>query len=559
MTKPTHSAPNIAEYLTRMAADRPHQVAIFVPAGRDGLGRQAHTHLSYAQLERESNAIAAGLAAYGIGRGVRTVLMVRPSLELFILMFALFKAGAVPVLVDPGIDRRALSTCLAQAQPEAFVGIPLAHLGRVLFGWARGSIRRKVWVGKGRFAGGIGYPALRALGEKQLAGKPGGAVAVDPDDPAAILFTSGSTGIPKGVVYRHRHFVAQVDLLRAAFDIRPGEIDLPTFPPFALFDPALGMTTVIPDMDPTRPALADPVRLIRTIEDFGISNLFGSPALVDTLSRYGAVRGIKLPTMKRVISAGAPVPLPVIERMLKMLPEDGKLWTPYGATECLPVAVVESRELAAVAKGHTEHGAGTLVDRVVAPNRVRIIAPDDQPHAEWAQVRELAAGQIGEITVAGPTATDLYYGLPEQTARAKVRDGDAIVHRMGDMGYFDEQGRLWFCGRKSQRVVTPNGTLYTEQVEPIINGHPQVFRSALVGIGPAGAQTPVMVLELEPDIPGSEHPRIFAELRELATRHPLTEQLSEFRVYPKAFPVDIRHNAKIGREKLAVWAQEQVQ
>ena len=320
MTKPTHSAPNIAEYLTRMAADRPHQVAIFVPAGRDGLGRQAHTHLSYAQLERESNAIAAGLAAYGIGRGVRTVLMVRPSLELFILMFALFKAGAVPVLVDPGIDRRALSTCLAQAQPEAFVGIPLAHLGRVLFGWARGSIRRKVWVGKGRFAGGIGYPALRALGEKQLAGKPGGAVAVDPDDPAAILFTSGSTGIPKGVVYRHRHFVAQVDLLRAAFDIRPGEIDLPTFPPFALFDPALGMTTVIPDMDPTRPALADPVRLIRTIEDFGISNLFGSPALVDTLSRYGAVRGIKLPTMKRVISAGAPVPLPVIERMLKMLP-----------------------------------------------------------------------------------------------------------------------------------------------------------------------------------------------------------------------------------------------
>ncbi|MCB1606791.1 MAG: AMP-binding protein [Xanthomonadales bacterium] len=542
-----------------MAADRPHQVAIFVPAGRDGLGRQAHTHLSYAQLERESNAIAAGLAAYGIGRGVRTVLMVRPSLELFILMFALFKAGAVPVLVDPGIDRRALSTCLAQAQPEAFVGIPLAHLGRVLFGWARGSIRRKVWVGKGRFAGGIGYPALRALGEKQLAGKPGGAVAVDPDDPAAILFTSGSTGIPKGVVYRHRHFVAQVDLLRAAFDIRPGEIDLPTFPPFALFDPALGMTTVIPDMDPTRPALADPVRLIRTIEDFGISNLFGSPALVDTLSRYGAVRGIKLPTMKRVISAGAPVPLPVIERMLKMLPEDGKLWTPYGATECLPVAVVESRELAAVAKGHTEHGAGTLVGRVVAPNRVRIIAPDDQPHAEWAQVRELAAGQIGEITVAGPTATDLYYGLPEQTARAKVRDGDAIVHRMGDMGYFDEQGRLWFCGRKSQRVVTPNGTLYTEQVEPIINGHPQVFRSALVGIGPAGAQTPVMVLELEPDIPGSEHPRIFAELRELATRHPLTEQLSEFRVYPKAFPVDIRHNAKIGREKLAVWAQEQVQ
>lgn len=542
---------NIAEHLTRMAVDRPHQIAIFVPAGQDRFGRQAHTHLTYAQLEAQTNQLAAGLTAVGIGQGVRTVLMVRPSLELFLLMFALFKAGAVPVLVDPGIDRAALGQCLAQAEPAAFIGIPLAHLGRLRYGWARRTLRQRIWVGGPRFAPGLRLQDLYTAGSGQ---GERGSVQVDPEDVAAILFTSGSTGVPKGVVYRHRHFVAQVELLREAFDIRPGEIDLPTFPPFALFDPALGMTTVIPSMDPTRPALADPVRLIATIQDFGVSNLFGSPALVDTLSRYGAVRCIRLPTLRRVISAGAPVPLPVIERMRKMLPADGQLWTPYGATECLPVAVVESAELLATAKGSTDHGAGTLVGHVLPANQVRIIALDDQPHAVWSDVVELPRGAVGEITVRGPTATDQYFGLPEMTARAKLRDGDAVVHRMGDVGYFDEAGRLWFCGRKSQRVTTAQGTLFTEKVEPVCNSHPQVYRSALVGIGPAGAQQPVVVLELEPDVDRQEHQRIARELRDLVRRQAETAGICRFAVYPRAFPVDIRHNAKIGREKLAQWA-----
>ncbi len=171
-------------------------------------------------------------------------------------------------------------------------------------------------------------------------------------------------------------------------------------------------------------------------------------------------------------------------------------------------------------------------------------------------MQELAPGQIGEITVAGPTATDAYFNRPQATAAAKITetlaDGSTrIVHRMGDVGYFDAQGRLWFCGRKTQRVETAQGPLYTEQVEPMFNTVAGVRRTALVGIGPAGAQRPVLCYELEPGVKDS--PAILAALRTVAGAHPPLAGICDF-LRHKAFPVDIRHNAKIGREKLAVWA-----
>src|SRR5690606_37228960 len=211
----------------------------------------------------------------------------------FLLMFALFKAGAVPVLLDPGIDKRALRQCLAEAEADAFVGIPLAHLARRLLGWAR-SARVLVTTGRRALLAGVTLAQVEADG----AGAGPQLADTAPDEVAAILFTSGSTGVRKGVGYRHRHFVAQVELLREAFGIRPGGVNLPTFPPFALFDPALGTTSVIPDMDPTRPAKADPRKLHDAIRRFGVDQLFGSPDLMTELARHGE----PLPTVKRVMS-----------------------------------------------------------------------------------------------------------------------------------------------------------------------------------------------------------------------------------------------------------------
>lgn len=539
---------NIAARLPELARERPDQIAIRCP-GRRGAGNGMAAYdvtLDYRQLDARSDAMAAGLAGYGIGRGVRTVVMVRPSPEFFLLMFALFKLGAVPVLVDPGIDKRALKQCLDEAQPQAFIGIPLAHVARLALRWAP-SATRLVTVGRRLGWGGTSLAAL------ERAGASAGPMLADTDgeDMAAILFTSGSTGVPKGVVYRHRHFVGQIQLLGSAFGMEAGGVDLPTFPPFALFDPALGLTSVIPDMDPTRPAQADPARLHDAIQRFGVTQLFGSPALMRVLAKHGR----PLPTVTRVTSAGAPVPPDVVATIRSLLPADAQFWTPYGATECLPVAVVEGRELERT-RAATEAGAGTCVGSVVEPNEVRIIAIDDAPLADWSQARVLATGEVGEITVAGPTATDSYFNRPQATAAAKIRetlaDGSTrIVHRMGDVGYFDAQGRLWFCGRKTHRVETAQGPLYTEQVEPVFNTVPGVARTALVGVGPAGAQVPVLCVELQRG--QSDSPALREALRAKAAARLPDANLQHVLVHP-AFPVDIRHNAKICREKLAVWA-----
>ncbi|TZF90238.1 olefin beta-lactone synthetase [Cognatilysobacter lacus] len=544
---------NIAAALPDMAAREPDRIAMRCPGSRgaDGLARY-DIELTYAQLDARSDAIAAGLALRGIQRGTRTVVMVRPSPEFFLLMFALFKAGAVPVLVDPGIDRRALTQCLDEAAPDAFIGIPLAHVARRVLGWSK-SARVRITTGARAWLADDTLARVEAEG----AGAAAQLAHTQPDDLAAILFTSGSTGVPKGVAYRHRHFVAQAAMLRDALGIRDGEVDFPTFPPFALFGPALGLTSIIPDMDATRPAKADPRRLHAAIERFGVQQLFGSPALMRVLADYGA----PLPTLRRITSAGAPVPADVVARMRELLSDDADFYTPYGATECLPVAVIESRELQQT-RSATENGAGTCVGRAVPPNDVRIIQIDDGPIARWSDARLMPVLGVGEITVAGPTATDSYFRRDASTALAKIREtlpdgSERIVHRMGDVGYLDADGRLWFCGRKTHRVETPNGPLYTEQVEPVFNTHPRVNRSALVGVGVAGAQAPVLCVELDRRAADADWLRIEAELGEIGRGHVHTAGITTFLRHP-AFPVDIRHNAKIGREKLAAWAAKKV-
>ncbi|NIM70991.1 MAG: AMP-binding protein [Xanthomonadales bacterium] len=541
---------NVAGALAAQAAAQPERAALHYPVGMHG-GAPDYRSCSYRELDALSDQYARGLLAYGIERGTRVALMVPPGLEFFALFFALFKAGAVPVLIDPGIGLANLRQCLAEAAPEAFIGVPRAQMARVALRWAPHSISRLVTVGRLRFGAGIDTASLRALGTRES-----GSVlaATRPGELAAILFTSGSTGVPKGVVYRHRHFTAQVAMLREAFDIRPGEIDLPTFPPFALFDPALGMTTVVPAMDPRRPARANPARLIRAIERFQVTNIFGSPALVRVLADHTHRHGLRLPSVRRVISAGAAVPIDVIRRLQVALPAGALVHTPYGATECLPVASASSVELDAAIERRTQTGAGICVGRPVAPNRVGILPISEHAVPLLDESELLPANAAGEVIVHGPTTTDAYWQREAQTREAKTCDHQGRVwHRMGDIGYFDDAGRLWYCGRKSQRVELDGTTLFPDQVEAVFNTHPDIRRTALVGVGSGAERRAVLCAETEGRVGRGRRQEIRAELLRMAADDP---RLADIRtvLFHRRFPVDIRHNAKIGRERLAAWA-----
>ncbi len=575
---------NIASHLAAMAELQPDTAAILAPH-RDRVGQLHYTRLTFRELHDASSQLARGFERIGIRRGVRTALMVPPSLDFFAVTFALFKLGAVPVLIDPGIGLKNFGNCLAEAEPTAFIGIPKAHAARVLLGWGRKTISIPVTVGTKWFWGGHTLAQMHGLGDadglRSEAAVPAaarletvpvaapcstgtvellaaGGDACPTNEAAAILFTSGSTGVPKGVLYTHEVFAAQIEQLRQLYGIQPGEIDLPTFPLFALFGPALGMTEVLPEMDFTRPAQADPVKLCAAIERFRVTNMFGSPALINRLGRHGEAHGVKLPTLRRAISAGAPVPAKTLARFVAMLPPGPQVFTPYGATECLPVANIGSDEILGETRAQTELGKGVCVGQPVAGLTARIIRIIDEPIAAWSDDLELPSGEIGEIAVQAPQASRAYFNRERSTALAKIHTANGgFFHRMGDLGYRDARGRLWFCGRKSHRVVTRAGTLFTIPCEAIFNTHPAVFRTALVGVPRNGDIAPALCVELEPEARGQDDAKLRAELLALGAKFPHTQAIRTVLFHP-AFPVDIRHNAKIFREKLAIWAQEQL-
>ena len=543
---------NIAFDFIEMANSQPDALAIAIPEKNslDKNGITRYKKVSFKELVFETGCVARGLLAAGFERGDRVVMMVPPGFDFFILSFSMLQTGIVPVFIDPGIGIKNLKTCIAEAEPVGFIGISKAHMARVLMGWGKKTIHKTVTIGPRLFWGGKKMQSIRNFDRSS---KPAHFFDAGADDIAAIIFTSGSTGLPKGVVYSHGNFYAQLKMIRDSFGFSPGEIDMPTFPPYALFNAALGVSSIIPDMNPTKPALVNPLNIINPIKQFGITSMFGSPALIDTVGRFGEANRIKLPSLIRIISSGAPASTKALVRFSSMLRPEAQILTPYGATESMPVSLVGSHKILNVTQEKTENGYGACIGKPVNDIEISIIRITDDQIPNWSEDLKVAQGEMGEIVVKGQNVTRSYYNRETATKLAKIQDGNRVRHRMGDLGYFDTEGNLWFCGRKAHRVKVGEKELYSIQCEYIFNKHPEVFRTALVGVNGKA----VLCVELEKNGKSINYGKLKSELLAIAVAHPLTRDIDTVLFHP-GFPVDIRHNAKIIREKLAGWAKNRL-
>ncbi len=549
---------NIASRLRMVTAIAPGAIAIAQPDGPPNeTGDRDYALTTFKSLDDRSESIARGLAKWGVKPGMRIVMLVPFSASFIELVFALLKAGVVVVLIDPGMGRKHLVKCLSEAKPDGFLGIPKAQAIRTLLRRKFPSAKWNVTVGRKYFWGGKTLQQIETLGNSLSDAE---AASILPrrerTDQAAVIFTTGSTGPPKGVLYTHGTFHAQVDRIRERYDIHRGSRDLACFPLFGLFDAVMGVTTIIPDMDPTRPADVNPQRLIEAAEQWEVDQAFGSPALWHTVVSWCQQRDVQrpFPTLRRVLSAGAPVPAATLEKLRGLIHEEADIVTPYGATEALPIASIESREVISQTGPAASKGKGTCVGTRFDDVLWRVIEIEDGPISDISQTTEVAQGKIGELMVAGPMVTRQYVVRADQNAMHKVADGDRVWHRMGDVGYLDQRDRFWFCGRKTHRVTDGKRTLFTVPCEAVFNSHPAVYRCALVPRGQRPNQTPVILVEPaagRQPADQAQRDALVKELQDLASRNPLTRRIEEIIIRDEPLPTDIRHNSKIFREQLA--------
>lgn len=508
---------NVAHHLAKAAKERMDEPAIVM--------MKTGESISFFDLDWKSGAIARGYAIHGINPGDRALVMVRPGIDLILTVWACFKSGVIPVLIDPGMGLQNFLHCVKRIRPTTLIGVPEAHILSYLTRWSWPGLHQRVYSGWR-----AGFDGVTMT---ELIGSPGveRPRKVYPEEPAAILFTSGSTGPAKAVQYTHGNFDAQVHALRETYGYRSGQVDVAAFPPFSLFDAALGITSVIPDLDAANMAATRPEAIADAITQHGAQNVFGSPVIWRTFAPWAAERGLTFPTVERLMIAGASVPPTLVAQLRGLLP-NGDVGTPYGATEALPVAAVWGRDLVERFAARSAAGEGTCIGQPAAGVEVRVLRNSREPLVDQAAAEWLPDGEVGELCVRGPVVTTLYVDDGEANEASKIPiDDDEVWHRMGDLGYRDAEGNLWLCGRKAEAV----GEHYPDCIEGIFN--PFCGRTALVAV----KGEPWLVVE------GARDDAIARRVMESGRVRGV--------LFHPAFPVDKRHNSKIHRRTLSAWAE----
>ncbi|GAB2453725.1 acyl-CoA synthetase (AMP-forming)/AMP-acid ligase II/pimeloyl-ACP methyl ester carboxylesterase [Conyzicola lurida] len=511
-------------------------------------GSKTPTVVTWRLLSKRVRQIAAGLTMVGVKRGDRVSLLVQPGADLTAVLYACLRIGAVVVVADAGLGVQGLTRAVRGAWPDHVIGAPAGLAAATALGWPGQKISTARYIKPVRRSLDVAYSLgdLVSLGvEEELPELPG------PEDVAAVLFTSGSTGPAKGVVYTHGQLAALVDALSTAYGVGPGTGLVAGFAPFALLGPALGARSVTPDMVVTSPKTLTATAVAAAVAAVDATVVFLSPAAVtNVVATSGALDDADraaLAGVKDFLSAGAPVSERLLAAASGLMP-NATAHTPYGMTEGLLMTdiTLEGIRDAALTLGGP---GGVCVGLPAASVRVRISALDENGDATGELSDE--AGVTGEIVVSAPHVKDHYDGLwiTERESRRGAPAGERW-HRTGDVGHLDDQGRLWVEGRMPHVIVTADGVVTPVGPEQRFESVFEVARAALVGIGPRGEQQLVAVIETVPPAFGVS---LATSALASAVRSAVDLPIAAVLVVPH-LPTDIRHNSKIDRVRLGEWA-----
>ena len=488
--------------------------------------------ISWADFADRVDSVAAQLEARGLQAGEHVAMLTPPGVDLVVAVYGVWRAGGVTVVADRGLGLRGLGRAVRSTRPSWVVGPSRALRAAKALRWAPRAEHVDVDA----------LMAQAALGSERPATKPA------PDDLAAILFTSGATGPAKGVRYLHRQLAAQRDALAATYEITGADSLVAAFAPFALYGPALGISTVLPDCDVTKPGKLTAVALDDACRRLDATLAFASPAaLANVLATAGQAPGGPdgFAGLRTVMSAGAPVPAETLTALSSLVP-NASFHTPYGMTEVLPVADIDLDGINAAAGG--DPIGGVCVGAPVPGAAVEILPLGFDSAAPPPSV---PTGEMGEIVISTPWVSDGYHGLWAIERAARLQRGDGNVwHRSGDVGHLDNLGRLWVEGRAVHNIDSATGVITSVPVERVVETSLELARVAAVGVGPPGRQQLVLVVEDPDSADGLASTDLTTRVRSVVN-HPVAAVLSR-----RSLPGDIRHNAKIDRTAVAGWADD---
>ncbi len=462
---------NILEVFRRTAESAPNRAAILDRKKRWGKSRT----LSFRELDARARQLAALFREHQLNAGDVVLVFVPMSAELYVVLTAAFQLGLVVMFLDPAIGSQQLEPCVRLAGPRAFIGTMQAYAFRLASPVLRG-IEKAFIVGPA-LPGAISLTAARKLVPYDSI------VECDSETPALITFTSGSTGVPKGVVRTHGFLLTTQRICAKHLALEPGTVDLTTMPIFAMANLASGISSLIPDVESSSVARVRPDLVVAQIQSYHPASTVASPELLDRLTDFCLKRQICLNSFRRVIAGGAPV-FPRLHSKLSMTFPNAELIFLYGSTEAEPIACISQREIATEDIAHMLSGKGLLAGRPIPEINLRIIrdrwGTPVGPYSDKQFVSEsLPPNQAGEIVVAGDHVCQGYVG-GQGDSETKVRVEGRIWHRTGDAGWLDGQGRLWLLGSCAARIADERGILYPLSVEVPLSSQRQVVRSACV-------------------------------------------------------------------------------